>query len=139
MRYLSRGFRRGERADTAVRTAARLQARYGAQLQEHFIALALDGRLRVIRELVVAVGGLSTVHVRPREVFRELIVQNAASTIVSHNHPSGDAEPSAEDLLLTQRLVHAGELLAIPVIDHIIVTEHNYVSLHERGHIPAVR
>lgn len=135
-RYLSQPFKRGEKMDSPGRTAARLQARWGAEAQEHFVALALDSRLRVVREVVVAKGGLSEVHVRPREVFRPLILDNAASAIVAHNHPSGDAEPSAEDVELTRRLVTVGETLGIPVMDHLVITRDRYVSLLERGVVP---
>jgi DNA repair protein RadC len=107
--------------------------RLGGEAQEHFLALALDARNRVRREVTVARGTLTSCPVHPREVFRPLIREAAASCLLLHNHPSGDAEPSLDDLSLTRRLVRAGALVGIPVVDHLIVTSTGYVSLAARG------
>jgi DNA repair protein RadC len=73
--------------------------------------------------------------VHPREVFKAAIMNNAASIVLFHNHPSGDPEPSPEDKSVTKRLVEAGKLMGIHVMDHIIIGSSKYVSLKERGHI----
>ena len=91
--------------------------------REHFVALYLDARSRVKGACVVSIGTLSASLVHPREVFRPAIVAGAAAVIVAHNHPSGDVTPSAEDREATRRLVRAGELLGVPLLDHVIVAD----------------
>jgi DNA repair protein RadC len=132
-RYLARPFKRGEALSDPSRAVERLRARFVDELAEHFIVLTLDARMRMIGEHIIARGGLSEVHVRPREVFRPAIMDSAAAVIIAHNHPSGEPEPSNEDIALTQRLVEAGELIGIQVIDHLIVAGLDHVSLRERG------
>ena len=100
---------------------------------ETFGLLALDVRQRLKREVVVSSGCLTSSLVHPREVFQEAIVSRAAALVLFHNHPSGDPEPSAEDLALTRRLVSAGALLGIQVLDHLVLGAGRYVSLKERG------
>jgi DNA repair protein RadC len=87
----------------------------------------------VLRLLVISVGTLTCSLVHPREVFRPAIRHGAVSLILIHNHPSGDPEPSADDLALTKRLVKAGELLGIDVLDHVILAGSNHLSLKTRG------
>ena len=82
---------------------------------------------------MVSSGCLTSSLVHPREVFQEAIVSRAAALVLFHNHPSGDPEPSAEDLALTRRLVSAGALLGIQVLDHLVLGAARYVSLKERG------
>jgi len=101
--------------------------------QEVFLAIALDARCRIVREFVVARGTLTACPVHPREVFRPLIRAAAASCVVVHNHPSGDPEPSAEDVILSRRLRRAGEVLGVALLDHVIVATRGFVSLAERG------
>ena len=101
--------------------------------REYFVLLLLDGKHRVNALNVVTIGSLTAALVHPREVFKPAILANAASVIVGHNHPSGDPEPSREDLALTERLVKAGELMGIRVLDHLIVGEDRFVSLADRG------
>lgn len=101
--------------------------------KEHFVSLLLDTKNRVIRKMTVSVGTLDTSVVHPREVFRDAIAASAASVIVAHNHPSGDPTPSPEDRKVTARLVEAGRLLGIDVLDHIIVGDGRHVSLKEQG------
>ena len=98
-----------------------------------FGLLALDVRHRLRREVVVSVGCLTASLVHPREVFQEAVVSRAAALVLFHNHPSGDPEPSAEDLALTRRLVQAGTLMGIEVLDHVVLGRGRYVSLKERG------
>lgn len=101
--------------------------------QEAFLALLLDVKNRVIRTEMIGLGTLDATIVHPREVFRPAIQASAAGVIAVHNHPSGDPEPSDEDLELTRRLAEAGRLVGIPLLDHIIVGADGFVSLAERG------
>ena len=93
----------------------------------------LDSRSGEIASQVVSVGTLNASLVHPREVFEPAINCSAAQIIVAHNHPSGDAEPSEDDLAVTRRLVEAGKLLGIEVIDHVIVAKDDFASLKERN------
>jgi DNA repair protein RadC len=101
--------------------------------QEVFLVLLLDAKHRLIRRVVSAVGTLASVDVHPRETFREAVRHAAAAVIVVHNHPSGDPEPSTEDVALTKRLKDAGTLLGIPLLDHLVVCDNGFVSLADRG------
>ena len=101
--------------------------------KEHFLVLCLDTRNRLINLRLVSVGSLDTSVVHPREVFKEAISSCAASVIFAHNHPSGDPEPSKEDIELTKRLAKAGEILGIDVLDHIIVCDKSFASLKARN------
>lgn len=102
--------------------------------REHMVGLYLNSANGLIGIHTVSIGILNSSLVHPREVFKVAYMMNAASIIVSHNHPSGNAEPSSEDLAITRQLVEAGKILGIPLHDHIIVTEHNgYTSFAERG------
>ena len=101
--------------------------------KEHFIALLLDNRHRLIRLSPIAVGSLSATLVHPRELFKEAIAASAAAVILAHNHPSGDPEPSAHDREITRRLADAGALLGIEVVDHLIVGTAGVVSLRAAG------
>jgi DNA repair protein RadC len=100
---------------------------------ERFLVLLLDGRHRVLREVTASQGTLTASLVHPREVFRLALREAAAAVILVHNHPSGDPTPSREDREVTERLVHVGEILGVPVLDHVIVAERGYVSLREDG------
>jgi DNA repair protein RadC len=101
-------------------------------VQETFWVLLLDGKHRLQRLAPISVGTLTASLVHPREVFRCAIREAAAALIVAHNHPSGDPEPSAEDLAVTERLKSAGELLGVPLLDHVILGEAGFVSLRSR-------
>jgi DNA repair protein RadC len=114
-------------------SARYLLPRYGARPVETFGLLALDVRHRVKKEAVVSVGCLTSSLVHPREVFQEAVVARAAALVLFHNHPSGDPEPSAEDVSLTRRLASAGTLMGIEVIDHLILGAGRFVSLKQRG------
>ena len=89
--------------------------------REHFAILLLDQKNRVIGIHTVSIGSLTASVVHPREVYKVAILANAAAIIAGHNHPSGDCQPSREDRALTTRLVEAGKLLGINVLDHIII------------------
>lgn len=101
--------------------------------KELFIAMLLDTKNRLIRECRVSEGTLTNSLIHPREAFREAIKESAAAVIFVHNHPSGDPAPSREDLVITERLKGAGELVGIGVIDHVIIGDGSFVSLKERG------
>lgn len=103
--------------------------------QEHFVCVSLNGANEVIESRVVTVGLLDTNQVHPREVFSDPISDRAASVLVAHNHPSGTLEASPEDIALTRRIVDAGDLLGIRVLDHIIITADGFLSLKEAGHL----
>lgn len=100
--------------------------------REHFLVLLLNARHEVIGKETVSIGSLNASIVHPREVFRSAIVNSAASIIACHNHPSGDAEPSEEDIAITKRLVQVGELIGIAVLDHVIVASRGVVSFRSR-------
>lgn len=100
--------------------------------RERFHVLMLDAKHRLLRGEVVSEGTLTTSLVHPREVFRPAVREAAAALVVAHNHPSGDPEPSAEDLEVTRRLLRTGKLLGIPLLDHVVLGEGAWVSLRER-------
>ncbi len=104
---------------------------------EAFYVLALDARNRIAGRHLVAAGSLASVMVHPREVFVPLVRRRAAAAILVHNHPSGDPHPSPEDEALTERLVQAGKILGIPVLDHIIVARDGYFAFREEGRLKA--
>jgi len=109
--------------------AAEMRGRLKGKKKEHFWVICLDTRNRLINCKPVSIGSLDTSIVHPREVFKEAVSSSAASVIFVHNHPSGDPEPSKEDIELTKRLVKAGEIVGIDVLDHIIVCDKSYLSL----------
>jgi DNA repair protein RadC len=100
--------------------------------QERFIAVLLDGRHRVIRHALISQGTLTASLVHPREVFRPALREPAAAVVLVHNHPSGDPTPSREDVEITERLVEAGRILGVPVIDHVVVAERGFASLRDQ-------
>lgn len=110
--------------------------RLGQQRQESFAVLGLDARQRVRLVRVVAVGTLAQVDVHPREVFGPLIRAGMHSVVVVHNHPSGEPEPSAADIELTQRLIEVGQLVGIAVVDHVVVAAGAWRSLAQLGLMP---
>jgi DNA repair protein RadC len=121
---------------TAPRVVAELLLPlYGDRAVEQFGVVLLDTKHRVMRTTVVTVGTLDASIVHPRDIFREAIAAGAAAMVVFHNHPSGDPEPSDEDVILTHRLVAAGVLMGIEVLDHVILAGVRYHSMKERGSI----
>jgi DNA repair protein RadC len=125
------------RPGDAVRTPRDVYRHFHARLRdaphERFLVVLLDGRHRVLREVTTSQGTLTASLVHPREVFRSALREGAAALVLVHNHPSGDPTPSREDRDVTRRLVRAGELLGVPVLDHVVVAERGYVSLREAG------
>ena len=100
--------------------------------REHFVVLLLNARHELERREIVSIGSLNASIVHPREVFLPAILHSAASVVLVHNHPSGDPEPSEEDLSITRRLVEVGELVGIGVLDHVIVAARGTVSFRAR-------
>ena len=118
-------------AESPIRGPEDIQDRcraYATARKEHFLALHLNTRHIVVREELVSVGSLNTSIVHPREVFRQAILETAASLVLVHNHPSGDPTPSDDDIRITQRLAEAGELVGIPLVDHVILGNGEYYS-----------
>jgi len=122
---------------TPDQLACYLLPQYGAAAVEQFGIVMLDTKHRLIRVKVVAVGTLDAAVVYPREVFREATTASAAAIVLFHNHPSGDPTPSTDDLLLTQRMLRAGDIMGIDVIDHLILADQRYYSLAEAGKLAA--
>ena len=94
--------------------------------KEHFVVFYLDSRSQEIHKEIVSVGTLNESLVHPREVFENAIKNNAASIIIAHNHPSGDLEPSQADIEITKKLIHAGKILDIKIVNHVIVTNNSW-------------
>jgi DNA repair protein RadC len=117
------------------RDACRAAASIRSASREHFLVLYLNARNVVIHEETISIGSLNANIVHPREVFRPAISRSAAAVILVHNHPSGDVTPSQEDLNLTARLVEAGRLLGIEVLDHLIVGESRYLSFRSESYL----
>lgn len=101
--------------------------------REVFLALLLDSKNRLIREVQISEGSLNASIVHPREVFAPVLKESASAILFIHNHPSGDPTPSREDIAITERLKKVGELMGVRVLDHIIIGNGEYVSLADRG------
>ncbi len=112
-----------------------LLPQFGAYPVERFGILLLDARLRLLRVQLLSSGSRDASLVHPREVFREATLAAASGIVLFHNHPSGDAAPSDEDLALTRRMVQAGHLMGIEVVDHVILADNQYASLKQMGRL----
>jgi DNA repair protein RadC len=123
----------GPRIDSSRDVDAALRGRLAGAEVERFVALPMDAKNRVIAELTIARGGLSMCPVAPADVFRAILREAAVSVIFAHNHPSGDASPSTDDIVLTDRLARAGALLGVRVLDHVIVGREGYFSFVDAG------
>ncbi len=137
---LSAAFELGRRGCLDARTVGRtirgpddlaslLRAELAGLDREHFVAVYLDSRHRIVAVQTVSIGTLNASLVHPREVFRPAVAMGAAAVIVAHNHPSGCARPSGDDVTLTDRLCRSGELLGIELLDHLVVGDDEIVSL----------
>jgi len=104
-----------------------------ARDREHFVALALNTKNALIKVIEVSVGSLNASIVHPRELFKEAVKVSAASIVVAHNHPSGDPSPSGADIQLTRRLVKAGDVLGVEVLDHVVIGGDRHASLRDLG------
>ena len=99
--------------------------------EEHFCILCLNTKNKIVGVHTISIGSLNASIVHPREVFKAAMLNNASGIICLHNHPSGDPEPSREDIEITRRLVQAGEIMGIEVLDHVIIGEQRYFSMRE--------
>lgn len=123
----------GRKIGSPEDAAMLFKAYLGEQDREHFVMAMLDTKHTVRALHTVSIGSLDASIAHPREVYKPAVLANSASIIVCHNHPSGDPDPSQEDLSVTERLVAAGKVLGIAMLDHVILGERRYVSLRERG------
>jgi DNA repair protein RadC len=130
-RLAARPYERGESMGGPGDVYARVGARLRALEREVFVVLALDVKHRVLAERRVAEGGVCSVQVLPRDLFAHVVREAAAAVVCVHNHPSGDPSPSAEDQIMTRRLQAAGQLIGVPLIDHVIVGQSGYYSFAE--------
>jgi DNA repair protein RadC len=106
--------------------------------REHCLLAALDTKHRLLALRTVSVGTVDHTFMAPREVFRDALLLGAAAVAVAHNHPSGDPEPSADDFAVTRRLARAGELLGVPLLDHLVVGRGHWRSLARLGGLPSL-
>ena len=118
---------------TSVTAAAILRPLFAGLDREQFLVCGLDAKHRIIGVNIVSIGSLTLAIVHPREVFKPLILMNAAAWICAHNHPSCDVTPSEEDRVLTHRLKQGADLLGIRLLDHLILTEEGYYSFADQG------
>ncbi len=115
--------------------ASYLVPQFGSKPVEQFGVVMLDTKHRLLRTAIVSVGTLDSSPAHPREIFREATAALAAAIVLFHNHPSGDPTPSHDDVLLTRRLVQAGDVMGIDVLDHVIVADQRYFSFREAGRL----
>jgi len=118
---------------TAPGDAFPLYAEYCDKKQEHFMVTTLNGAHEPIKTHVVSIGLVNRTLVHPREIFRPAIEESAAAIMLCHNHPSGNLDPSQEDIKITQRLKQAGVIIGIEILDHLIVSGTGYYSFLEEG------
>lgn len=103
--------------------------------QEHLVVLFLNTKNQIIHRETIFIGSLNASIVHPREIYREAVKRSAASIICAHNHPSGDPTPSQEDIHVTRRLVEAGKIMGIELLDHLVIGDHSFTSLKEKGYL----
>ncbi len=115
--------------------AEALLPEHGSRAVEQFGVVLLDTKRRVLRTTVLSIGTLDASIVHPRDIFREAATHGASAVVLFHNHPSGDPEPSDDDVQLTLRMMAAGVLMGIDVIDHVILADQRYCSLREKGYL----
>ena len=132
-RTVSRAGRDRVQITTPRSVAEMLLPEYGSRPVEQFGVVLLDTKHRVLRTTVVTVGTVDASIVHPREIFREAASAGAAAIVLFHNHPSGDPEPSQDDVVLTRRVAAAGILMGIDVVDHVILADARYCSMREKG------
>lgn len=102
--------------------------------QEHFVCLFLNVKNQILHKKTIFVGSLNASIVHPREIFREAVKRSAASIICAHNHPSGVPTPSPEDIDVTTRLYEAGKIVGVDLLDHVIIGDHQFISMKEKGY-----
>lgn len=119
--------------DSPEAAAAHLVPAVAGADRERCIALLLDTKHRLLERATISIGSIDHTFMSPREVFRDALLANASAVVLAHNHPSGDPEPSRDDEQVTQRLVRAGTLIGVEVLDHLVVGDERWVSLARRG------
>jgi len=129
----SSGIVSSETVQTSLVAATLLRPCFDGLDREQFLVCGVDAKHRIIGINIVSIGSLTLAIVHPREVFKPLILMNAAAFICAHNHPSSDPTPSQEDRVLTQRLRHGAELLGIPLLDHVILGEDRHFSFADQS------
>ena len=122
-----------EPIQTSIAAATLLRPCFDGLDREQFLVCGLDAKHRIIGINIVSIGSLTLAIVHPREVFKPLILMNAAAFICAHNHPSSDPTPSQEDRVLTQRLRQGAEILGITLLDHVVLGEERYFSFADQG------
>jgi DNA repair protein RadC len=123
------------RLNTPRQLASHLLPQHGSRPVEQFGIVLLDTKHRLLQIRLVSSGSLDSTVAHPREVFRDAIAGRAAAIVLFHNHPSGDPQPSADDVALTARLVEAGQVIGIDVLDHLILADQRYYSFAEAGQL----
>ncbi len=124
---------RGERLSDPEAVAGLVVPLIGAADREHCVAVMLDTKHRALEAVLVSVGSIDHTFMSPREIMRDALLANAAATVLAHNQPSGDPEPSRDDERVTRRLVDAGRLVGVEVLDHLVIGGGGWVSLARRG------
>ena len=137
---LAKRMARGRRLfGTKISSSADVVGYYNAQLKYHqkemLFLLVLDSKNRILAEELLSLGTVSTSIADPREIFLSALMKNGVAIILIHNHPSGDPTPSREDIVTTERIEKAGELLGIRLNDHIIIGQNSYISLRAEGYL----
>ena len=130
------GRRKTSCSGTCIRNARELLPfikNFSIKNKEHFICVTLNGAHEIIQIHVVSVGTVNSTMIHPRDVFSVAIKENAAAMIVCHNHPSGNVEPSENDIKTTEKLIAASEIIGIPILDHIIIDSSSYYSFMDHG------
>ncbi len=138
-RAVDRSLQKKRTIDSPEAAATFLLPKLAHLEQEVFVILYLDTRHRVMEHEILYRGSLNSSITRIAEIFRGAVRRNCAAILVAHNHPSGDPTPSPEDIAFTDRLIEAGQLLEIEVLDHLIIGDQKYTSLREQGHFPTRR
>ncbi|MBW9234528.1 DNA repair protein RadC, partial [Leptospira santarosai] len=103
--------------------------------QENFVVLFMNVKNQVLHKQTIFIGSLNASIVHPREIFREAVKRSAAAIICAHNHPSGNPSPSPEDIEVTKRIQEAGHIMGIELLDHVIIGDHQFISLKEKGYM----
>ena len=127
--------RAGEKFSSSRELYHRYRARFFSARREYFFSLQLNSKNQLIREVLVSIGSLNVSVVHPREVFAFAVREGTSALILLHNHPSGDPSPSREDRDCTKRLVHAGKILGIRVLDHIVIGHDEYYSFADASQL----
>ena len=125
--------RQGERFSNSRDLFQRYRTRFLGVTKEHFLSLHLNSKNQLVREVLVSIGSLTSSVVHPRDVYAPAVRDSSAAVIFLHNHPSGDPAPSREDRECTQRLTHAGKILGIRVLDHVVLGHDDYFSFADAG------